>query len=96
MNLNWSVWLQGLLAAAVTAFSTAITGALALPTVFTWDRIGLINVLKMATIPTVLAFFGYLKQHPTPQLQATVDPQGNVKIQGNPVAEVQVKGKNEP
>jgi len=92
--MNWKVWLQGLIAAGVTAFSTAISGALALPTVFTWDKNGLFNLLKLATIPTVLAFFGYLKQNPVPQLQAQVDPQGNVTIQGNPVAEVQVKGKN--
>jgi hypothetical protein len=94
--MNWKVWLQGLLAATVSAFSIAISGALALPTVFSWDRNGLINVLKLAAIPTVLAFFGYLKQNPVPQLQAQVDPQGNVTIKGNPVAEVQVKGKNEP
>jgi hypothetical protein len=93
--VNWRAWIQGLIAAAVTAFSTAISGALALPTVFTWDRNGLINVLKLATIPTVLAFFGYLKQNPVPQLQAEVDPQGNVTMKGNPVAEVEVKGKNE-
>jgi hypothetical protein len=92
--MNWKVWLQGLLAAAITAFSTAISGALALPTVFTWNRIGLINVLKLATIPTVLAFFGYLKQNPVPQLEAEVDQSGNVTVKGNPVAEVQVKGKN--
>ena len=91
--MNWKLWLQGLFAASITAFSTAITGALALPTVFTWDRTGLINVLKLATIPTVLAFFGYLKQNPTP-LEAEVDPQGNVTVKGNPVAEVEVKGKN--
>ena len=93
--MNWKSWLQGLLAAAVTAFSTAISGALALPTVFTWNRVGLINVLKLATIPTVLAFFGYLKQNPTPMLEAEVDPQGNVTMKGNPVAEIQVKGKND-
>lgn len=92
--MNWKAWLQGLLAAAVTAFSAAISGAIGLPSVFTWDRNGLINLMKLATIPTVLAFFGYLKTHPTPQLEAVVDQQGNVTIAGNPVAEVNVKGKN--
>jgi hypothetical protein len=92
--MNWKVWLQGLIAASITAFSTAISGALTLPTVFTWDRNGLINVLKLGTIPTLLAFFGYLKQNPTPVLHAEVDPQGNVTVKGNPVAEVEVKGKN--
>jgi hypothetical protein len=92
--MNWESWLQGLLAAAITAFSTAISGALALPTVFTWDRNGLINVLKLATIPTVLAFFGYLKQNPTPQLKAQLDKQGNLTVKGNPVAEVEVEPKN--
>jgi hypothetical protein len=91
--MNWKLWLQGLLAAAVTAFSTAISGALALPTVFTWDKNGLINVLKLATIPTALAFFGYLKQYPTPTIEATVDTKGNVSVQGNPVVEVSLEGK---
>jgi hypothetical protein len=90
--MNWEQWLQGLVAAAVTAFSGAISGALLLPTVFTWDRNGLLNLLKLGTIPTALAFFGYLKQNPTP-MKATVDASGNVKIQGNPVAEVSVEGK---
>jgi hypothetical protein len=93
--MNWKLWLQGLLAAAVTAFSTAVSGALGLPTVFTWDKNGLINVLKLATIPTLLAFFGFLKQNPTPILTAEVDQRGNVTVKGNPVAEVEVMGKNE-
>lgn len=92
--MNWKAWLQGLIAAAVTAFSAAISGALGLPTVFTWDKAGLINLIKLATIPTVLAFFGYLKTHPTPQIVAEVDQSGNVTVKGNPVAEIEVKGKN--
>jgi hypothetical protein len=94
--MNWKLWLQGLLAAVISAFSTAATGAIALPTVFTFNRIGLINVIKMAAVPAMIAFFTFLKQNPTPQLEAEIDPQGNVTVKGNPVAEVQVKGKNEP
>ena len=68
--MNFKLWLQGLIAAAVTAFSGAISGALLLPTVFTWDRNGLINLLKLGTVPTLLAFFGFLKQNPTFQFTA--------------------------
>ena len=92
--MNWGVWLQGLIAAVVSAFSTAASGAIALPTVFTFDKNGLINMVKMAAVPALLAFFAYLKSNPTPQLKATVDAAGNVEVEGNPVAEVNVKGKN--
>lgn len=68
--MNWKQWLQGLIAAVVSAFSTAASGAITLPSVFSWDRNGLINMVKLATVPAMLAFFAYLKQNPTFQLTA--------------------------
>jgi hypothetical protein len=91
--MSWETWLQGLLAAVVSTFASAASGAIGLPTVFTFDKNGLINMVKLATVPALLAFFAYLKQNPTPALRATVDAKGNVKVQGNPVAEVTVEGK---
>ena len=41
-------------------------------------------MIKMATVPALLALFAYLKQNPTPQLEAEVDPQGNVTDEGKP------------
>jgi acyl-coenzyme A synthetase/AMP-(fatty) acid ligase len=93
--MAWEIWLQGLLAAVISAFASAASGAIGLPTVFTFDRNGLINMIKLATVPALIAFFTYLKQNPTPTLKATVDPQGNVTVKGNPVAEVTVEGKKE-
>jgi hypothetical protein len=94
--MSWEKWLQGMLAAVVSAFSSAASGAVGLPTVFTFDKNGLINMIKLATVPALLAFFAYLKQNPTPTLKATVDAAGNVKVEGNPVAEVTVEGKTKP
>jgi hypothetical protein len=65
---NLKIWLHGLAAAAISAFASAASGAIALPTVFTFDKIGLLNMTKMATIPALLAVFAYLKTSPVPPL----------------------------
>jgi hypothetical protein len=69
---NVKVWLHGLLAAAISAFSTAASGAVALPTVFSFTRDGVINMIKLATVPALLAVFGYLKASPLPTESATI------------------------
>lgn len=66
-----TVWLHGLAAAAVSAFASAASGAIALPTVFTFDKVGLINMIKLATVPALLAVFAYLKTSPVPALTVT-------------------------
>lgn len=93
MNLDWGQWLYGLVVAVVTAFASAASGAIGLPTVFTFDRTGLINMLKLSIGPSLIAFFAYLKQNPAPALHAKVDTQGNVNVEGNPVVQVEVEGK---
>jgi hypothetical protein len=65
---NMKVWLHGLAAAAVSAFASAASGAIALPSVFTFDRNGFINMAKLATVPALLAVFAYLKSSPVPAL----------------------------
>lgn len=62
------VWLHGLAAAAISAFASAASGAIALPSVFTFDRHGFINMAKLATVPAMLAVFAYLKSSPIPPL----------------------------
>lgn len=91
--MNWEQWLQGMLAAVVSAFASAASGAIGLPTVFTFDKNGLINMVKLAAVPAMFAFFAYLKQNPTPAIKATVDVKGNVRVEGNPVLAVEVEGK---
>lgn len=70
--MNWGAWLYGLLTGTISAFSTAVTGVLALPTVFTFDHNGFINMAKMAVLPAAISFFGYLKTHPLPDKKTTV------------------------
>jgi hypothetical protein len=65
---NIKVWLHGLAAAAISAFASAASGAIALPSVFTFDRNGFINMAKLATVPALLAVFAYLKSSPIPAL----------------------------
>jgi hypothetical protein len=65
------VWIHGLAAAAVSAFASAASGAIALPTVFTFDRAGFLNMVKLATVPALLAVFAYLKNSPVPALALT-------------------------
>lgn len=66
------VWLHGLAAAAISAFASAASGAIALPSVFTFDRNGFINMAKLATVPALLAIFAYLKSSPIPAITATL------------------------
>jgi len=65
---NLKVWLHGLAAAAISAFASAASGAIALPSVFTFDTHGFINMAKLATVPALLAVFAYLKSSPIPTL----------------------------
>lgn len=92
-NLNWGQWFYGLVTGVVSAFCTGAAGALALPTVFTLDRNGFANMVKLGVPSAIIAFLAYLKDHPAPVLKATVDPAGNVKVEGNPVVEMEVEGK---
>jgi hypothetical protein len=62
------IWIHGLAAAAISAFASAASGAIALPTVFTFDRAGFVNMVKLATLPALLAVFAYLKSSPVPEL----------------------------
>lgn len=62
------IWLHGLLAAAVSAFASGASGAIAFPAVFTLDKHGFINMTKLATVPALLAVFAYLKSSPIPTL----------------------------
>jgi hypothetical protein len=70
--MNFKVWLHGLLAAVISAFSSAASGAIALPSVFSFTHDGFMNMLKLAAIPAMLAAFAYLKQSPMPTLSVTV------------------------
>jgi hypothetical protein len=65
---NLKIWLHGLAAAAVSAFASAASGAIALPAVFTFDKAGLVNTAKLAAVPAMLAVFAYLKNSPIPTL----------------------------
>jgi hypothetical protein len=74
------VWLHGLAAAAISAFASAASGAIALPSVFTFDRNGFINMAKLATVPALLAVFAYLKGSPIPAITTTLTTSETVEV----------------
>lgn len=66
--MNTQAWLRGLIAAFVSAFATAASGVIALPSVFNFSHNGLINMAKMAMVPAMVAVFTYLQKSPLPGL----------------------------
>jgi hypothetical protein len=76
-----AVWLQGLFAAGISTFATAASGLVMLPTVFNFTHNGLINMVKLAGGPAMVAVFTYLQKSPLPGL---IEPGDKATIQ-NPV-----------
>lgn len=64
LSKNFKLWIRGLVSAAISAFSTAASGAITLPTVFNFSHDGLMNILKLSAVPTLLVVLAYLKQSP--------------------------------
>ena len=77
---NLKVWFHGLAAAAISAFASAASGAIALPSVFTFDRNGFINMAKLATVPALLAVFAYLKSSPIPTITTTLTTNETLEV----------------
>jgi hypothetical protein len=80
---SFTVWLHGLAAAFISSFATAASGAIALPTVFTFDKVGFINMAKLATVPALLAVFAYLRQSPVPALSVVTTQVSSVEVKSN-------------
>lgn len=75
LSKNFKLWLHGLVAAAITAFSTAATGALTLPSDFNFTHEGMIKTLKLVAVPTAISVFAYLKKSPVPALSDSDSPE---------------------
>lgn len=71
MSSTTRAWLQSLLSAFITAFSTGAIGALALPTVFNFSYDGLWNFAKLTLAPALINVFTFLKQSPLPSSTET-------------------------
>lgn len=82
--MNFKLWLHGLLTAVVSAFASAASGAIVMPTIFTFDKHGFGLMAKLAAVPAMLAGFAYLKQQPVPSLTVTVTPEATVVSQKAP------------
>lgn len=76
---NINIWAHGLAAAFISAFATSAMGFIVLPTVFSFDRNGFINMAKMSCVPALVNVFAYLKSSPVPELSATVTTTVEVK-----------------
>lgn len=86
ISKNFTIWIHGLLAAAISAFSTAASGALTLPTVFNFSHDGLINILKLSIVPAALAVFAYLQKSPIPPLETLTIQQQTIHPDGTQVS----------
>lgn len=95
LSKNFKIWFRGLMAAAISAFSTAASGALTLPTVFNFSHNGFMNILKLSTVPALLAVFAYLKQSPVPAPDTTVVSQKDTSPDGT-VSETHVEITKNP
>lgn len=79
-SADTKVWLHGLFAAAISAFATAASGILTLPTVFNFTHDGIINMVKVAGVPAMFSAFTYLKQSPLPSAPV-IGPGDNLSTQ---------------
>jgi hypothetical protein len=77
--MNFKLWVHGLAAATISSFSSAASGVLLLPNVFTFDKPGFINMVKISVVPALLAAFAYLKSSPVPALSVSVTKTVEVK-----------------
>lgn len=94
LSRNFKIWLRGLIAAAISAFATAGTGAIALPTVFNFSHDGLINILKITVVPTIAAVFAYLQKSPIPAPDTVTIEQQETHSDGSQVSTVATMTKS--
>lgn len=66
MQHNVQVWLKGLIAAVVGAFSNSAVMLISAPEQFNLSKPGLILLGKTAAVSALVALFMYLKQSPVP------------------------------
>jgi hypothetical protein len=78
---NTRIWLHGLFAAFISTFATSASGFITLPTVFNFTHDGMINMVKLATVPALGAAFFYLKTSPLPPLMQPGDQLAGKNVQ---------------
>jgi hypothetical protein len=66
MQRNVQLWLKGLIAAVIGAFSNAAINVVADPDHFNFSKPGLLLLGKTAAVSALVALFMYLKQSPVP------------------------------
>lgn len=67
ISRNFTIWLHGLVAAAISAFATAGSAVITMPDIFNFSHEqGWINIAKLTLVPTAASVFAYLKKSPIP------------------------------
>lgn len=69
--MQLKVWLHGLAAAAIGAFSTSITVLVVDPTKFNFSGEGFLSLAKVSIVAAIVAVAGYLAKSPLPEEAAT-------------------------
>lgn len=70
MSVTLKTWLHSIVAAAIAAFSTSVTAAIAAPSSFNFSAVGLEHIAAVGGLSAVLAVLALLKQSPLPAAAA--------------------------
>jgi len=66
---NVKLWLHGLLAVFKSAFAASAAGVLVMPSVFSFTKLGFLNMIKLSAVPAMVNVCAYLKTSPVPDLE---------------------------
>lgn len=66
MNPTLAIWLRGLVSAAITGFTTAVTTLVVAPETFNATPEGVKKTVAVAAVSAALSVANYLKQSPLP------------------------------
>ena len=94
MNQTTKIWLKGMLVGMISAAASTLSGIVVLPEFFNFSRAGVMNTIKLVTVPVIVSVCLYLKKSPLPErITATVDNKGNISDVSGTV-EVSLKGNS--
>ncbi len=66
--MKWQAWLKGIISAAISGVTTAITTVIVAPEQFNATPEGIKKVLIVAGVSATLSVANYLKQSPLPEV----------------------------
>lgn len=65
--MNWTIWIQGIISAAITGAATTVTTVVVAPEQFNATPEGITKIGIVAGVAAVLSVANFLKQSPIPK-----------------------------